>query len=195
MAAAATVAGQNLGLAHPERAPRTFSMVGLFLAAPMALLFVFAPRALLGLFGMEDAGFLALGRELLAYLSLSAIFVTAALSYTGGLQGTGDTRSPFYISLLSQLVLPLGMCAVIDLVRGLEPSDIWLAIVLGHFSRCSCWSHASSRASGRTSRSRSGRLREPRCGWAQTANDEPQPQVPTALGLLNLNPVPAIPST
>ena len=29
----------------------------------------------------------------------------------------------------------------------------------------------------------------------QTANDEPQPQVPLALGLLNLNPAPAVPST
>ena len=30
---------------------------------------------------------------------------------------------------------------------------------------------------------------------AQTANDEPQPQVPRAWGLLNLNPAPDVPST
>ncbi len=139
MAATATVAGQNLGAGLPERsaaAPRTASTIGLFFAAPMALVFLFAPEAILGIFGMEDAGVLALGQELLAYLSLSAIFVTAALSYTGALQGTGDTRSPFYISLFSQLVLPLSICAVIDATRGLQPADIWIAIVLGHFSRC-----------------------------------------------------------
>ena len=139
MAASATVAGQNLGAMKPERAvaaPRTATTVGLFIAAPMALLFLLAPSAILGIFGMEDAVVLALGRELLAYLSLSAIFITAALSYTGALQGTGDTRSPFYISLFSQLVLPLSYCAVIDMTRGLQPGDIWLAIVLGHFSRC-----------------------------------------------------------
>jgi putative MATE family efflux protein len=139
MAASATVAGQNLGAEQPERsaaAPRSATAVGLFLAVPMALTFLLVPKAVFGIFGIEDATVLALGEELLAYLSLSAIFVTAALSYTGALQGTGDTRSPFYISLFSQLVLPLSICAVLDVTRGLQPADIWIAIVLGHFSRC-----------------------------------------------------------
>jgi len=139
MAASATVAGQNLGAEQPERsaaAPRSATAVGLFLAVPMALTFLLVPKAVFGIFGIEDATVLALGEELLAYLSLSAIFVTAALSYTGALQGTGDTRSPFYISLFSQLVLPLSICAVLDMTRGLHPADIWIAIVLGHFSRC-----------------------------------------------------------
>jgi Na+-driven multidrug efflux pump len=58
-----------------------------------------------------------------------------ALAYTGGLQGTGDTRSPLYISLISQIAVPLGMCAVIQAVWGLEPGHIWLAIVMGHVTR------------------------------------------------------------
>ncbi|MCP5117067.1 MAG: MATE family efflux transporter [bacterium] len=139
LAAAATVAGQNLGAALPERAasaPRSSAILGLSIAVPMGALFLIVPQALLGIFGMEDAVVLDLGQELLVYLSLSAVFLTTALSYTGGLQGTGDTRSPFYISLFSQLVLPLAICAVIDATRGLQPADIWLAIVLGHFARC-----------------------------------------------------------
>ncbi len=139
MAAAATVAGQNLGANHPDRAasaPRAAAMLGLLIAVPIGLLFLLAPEALLGVFGMEDPAVLALGRQLLVFLSISGVFLTAALSYTGGLQGTGDTRSPMYISLVSQVVLPLGVCAAIDAVRGLEPGDIWFAIVLGHFARC-----------------------------------------------------------
>ncbi len=58
-----------------------------------------------------------------------------ALTYTGGLQGTGDTKSPLYISIVSQIVVPLGMCAYIDVTRGLRAEDIWLAIVLGHVTR------------------------------------------------------------
>ena len=111
-------------------------MLGLTFAVPIGLLFLLAPRALLGIFGMEDPGVLELGRQLLVYLSLSGVFLTVALSYTGGLQGTGDTRSPFFISLVSQVILPLGICAVLDAVRGLQPADIWFAIVLGHFARC-----------------------------------------------------------
>ena len=64
------------------------------------------------------------------------MFITTALAYTGGLQGTGDTKSPLYISIVSQIVVPLGMCWAIDVVRGLTPGDIWLAIVLGHATRC-----------------------------------------------------------
>ena len=45
-----------------------------------------------------------MGAELLLrYLALSGFFITVALVYTGGLQGTGDTRSPLYITLASQI--------------------------------------------------------------------------------------------
>ncbi len=139
LAAAATVAGQNLGAEHPDRAasaPRASAILGLSIAVPLGLLFLLVPQALLGVFGMEDPVVLELGQQLLVYLSVSGVFLTVALSYTGGLQGTGDTRSPMYISLVSQVILPLGLCALIDAARGLQPADIWFAIVLGHCARC-----------------------------------------------------------
>ena len=52
---------------------------------------------------------LYLGAELLMYLSVSGLFVTVALAYTGGLQGTGDTKSPLYISIVSQILVPIGI--------------------------------------------------------------------------------------
>ena len=104
----------------------------------MGVLFLTVPDAMLGLFGLERPEVLALGGQLLAFLALSGVFLTAALSYTGALQGTGDTRSPMYISIVSQLILPLAICAALDVLRpeGLIPADIWLAIVIGHFTRC-----------------------------------------------------------
>ena len=77
-----------------------------------------------------------LGVQLLGFLSVSGLFVTVALTYTGGLQGTGDTRSPLYISIVSQIVVPLGLCALFQATRGLRPADIWTAILLGHITRC-----------------------------------------------------------
>jgi Na+-driven multidrug efflux pump len=77
-----------------------------------------------------------IGQQLLQYLAVSGIFITLALTYTGALQGSGDTRSPLFITLASQIAVPLGMCTVIQLLRPLQPGDIWLAIVLGHFTRC-----------------------------------------------------------
>jgi Na+-driven multidrug efflux pump len=139
MGAAATIAGQNLGAGHPERAIQgvhAASRIGLSVAAAVGLAFVVAPHQLLGLFGATEANVSVVGEQLLQYLAISGFFITVALVYTGGLQGTGDTRSPLFITLASQIAVPIGMCLVIQSTRRLEASDIWLAIVLGHFTRC-----------------------------------------------------------
>jgi len=83
-----------------------------------------------------DARVLEIGSQLLRYLTVSGFFVTVALVYNGALQGTGDTKSPFYISLVSQIVVPLSFCGVMDALHGLRASDIWTAIVIGHVLRC-----------------------------------------------------------
>jgi Na+-driven multidrug efflux pump len=139
MGATAAIAGQNLGAGRPERALLAANLaarIGLTLAVVIGALFLAAPTFLLGLFGMTDPVVLELGRELLRYLSVSGLFITVALTYTGALQGTGDTRSPFYISVVSQIVVPLGVCAALEASGGLEAGDVWTAIVLGHFTRC-----------------------------------------------------------
>ena len=71
-----------------------------------------------------------------ALICASGLFITVALAYTGGLQGTGDTRSPFYISLVSQLIIPIGICTVLQATQGLQATDIWTAILIGHMTRC-----------------------------------------------------------
>jgi putative MATE family efflux protein len=140
MGATAAIAGQNLGAGKPERsihAVHVASRIGLVLAFFIGLLFITIPRVLLGVFGMDDPVVVDIGVQLLAFLSASGLFITVALAYTGGLQGTGDTRSPLYISLVSQIAVPLGLCAIIQAVWGLQPHHIWLAILLGHITRCS----------------------------------------------------------
>ncbi len=139
LGATAAVAGQNLGANRPDRTEKAAPVaarIGLAAAAVVAALFVFVPRVLLGVFGMDDPIVVDLGVQLLAYLAVSGFFITVALTYTGALQGTGDTKSPLYISLVSQLIIPLGICAVIQATTGLDPADIWLAIVIGHATRC-----------------------------------------------------------
>jgi Na+-driven multidrug efflux pump len=138
MGAAATIAGQNLGAGNPERAMHgvaAASRIGLMVAAVIGALFVLVPQYLLGIFGMTEPLVTEIGEELLMYLSISGFFITVALSYTGGLQGTGDTRSPLYISVVSQIGVPIGLCTIFQATGGLQPGEIWLSIVLGHFTR------------------------------------------------------------
>jgi putative MATE family efflux protein len=138
LGAAATIAGQNLGAGKPERASAGVAVaarIGLGVAAGVGLMFLVIPSLLLRLFGMTDPLVTALGVQLLRFLAVSGLFVTVALCYTGGLQGTGDTRSPLYISLVSQIALPIGLCTYLQATNNLTPAGIWLAIVLGHFTR------------------------------------------------------------
>ncbi|HZN08970.1 MAG TPA: MATE family efflux transporter [Pyrinomonadaceae bacterium] len=139
MGAAAAVAGQNLGAGHSDRADAAVHVAarfGLAGAAFVGVFFFFFPRQLLAIFGMDDPVVVEIGVQLLRVLSISGLFISAALTYTGGLQGTGDTRSPLYISIVSQIAVPLGLCFLIQQTSTLDPIDIWVAILAGHATRC-----------------------------------------------------------
>ena len=139
MGASAAIAGQNLGAGKPDRtaaAVHVAARIGLSSAAIVGALFLLIPRQLLAIFGMHDPIVVGIGVQLLHVLSLSGLFVTVALTYTGGLQGTGDTKSPLYISIVSQVFVPLGICYVIQRTGTLHPIHIWIAILVGHATRC-----------------------------------------------------------
>jgi putative MATE family efflux protein len=138
MGAAATVAGQNLGAGKPERTVRAVHVanrMGLGIAVFVGTLFLLMPNALFGLFGMHDTASLERGAELLKWLAVSGLFITTALTFSGGLTGTGDTKGPMYISIISQIIIPIGLLEVLSLTTTLAPHHIWLAIVIGHMTR------------------------------------------------------------
>src|SRR5438067_5155351 len=135
MGAAAAIAGQNLGAGKPDRSAHAVHIAaryGLTGAVLIGALFLFFPAQLLAIFGMRGGPVVAIGVQLLRVLSVSGLFIAVALTYTGGLQGTGDTKSPLYISIISQVVVPLGICYVIKRTSHLDPIDIWIAILVGH---------------------------------------------------------------
>ena len=139
MGAAAAVAGQNLGAGRPDRAEKVVHIAAAYAlggAAFIGIFFAFFPEQLLAIFGMNEPTAVDIGTQLLRVLSISGLLVAVALTYTGGLQGTGDTKGPLYISIASQVVVPLGICFVIQQTSTLDPLDIWLAILAGHATRC-----------------------------------------------------------
>ncbi|HJR15625.1 MAG TPA: MATE family efflux transporter [Gemmatimonadales bacterium] len=139
MGAAAAVAGQNLGARYPDRSEDAVHIAARYAVAGAAfigLFFLLFPRQLLAVFGMNEPVVVEIGVQLLRVLSLSGLFIAVALTYTGGLQGTGDTKSPLYISIVSQVLVPLGICFVIQQTGTLQALHIWIAILIGHFTRC-----------------------------------------------------------
>ncbi|MBL8182523.1 MAG: MATE family efflux transporter [Blastocatellia bacterium] len=138
MGAAAAVAGQNMGAGKPDRAVsavRTAAGFGLAGAVVVGLFFFFIPEQLLAIFGMTEPEVVTIGVELLRVLSVSGLFISMALAFTGGLQGTGDTKSPLYISIVSQVLMPVGICLIVQAAIGLQPIHIWLAVLAGHITR------------------------------------------------------------
>src|SRR5204863_7381556 len=139
MGAAAAIAGQNLGAGQPDRASdavHVAARIGVTSAAFVGLLFMFLPHQLLAIFGMSDPIVAGIGVQLLRVLSVSGLLIAVALTYTRGLQGTGDTKSPLYISIVSQIIIPLGICTIVERTGTLQPIHIWLAILAGHATRC-----------------------------------------------------------
>jgi Na+-driven multidrug efflux pump len=139
MGAAAAIAGQNLGAGNPDRAEQSVNVAARIAfggAMFVGLFFLFLPRQLLAVFSMHEPEVVTIGVQLLHVLSVSGLFIAVALTYTGGLQGTGDTKSPLYISIVSQMIVPLGICFTIRTFGHLDPMDIWVAILVGHVTRC-----------------------------------------------------------
>jgi putative MATE family efflux protein len=139
LGAAAAVAGQNLGAGQPDRANQAVHVaarIAIVGATFVGVFFFFFPAQLLAVFGMNEPVVVEIGTQLLRVLSLSGLFISVALTYTGGLQGTGDTKSPLYISIVSQIIVPLGICFVIQQTGTLQPIHIWVAILVGDAVRC-----------------------------------------------------------
>jgi Na+-driven multidrug efflux pump len=139
LGARATIAGQNLGAGNADRAVegvRVASRIGFGVAAVVGCHVRDRAAPAAGDLRHEGSGRAGARAATALLLSFSGLFITVALSYTGGLQGTGDTRSPLYISVISQVIIPLGLCTIFQATRGLQPADIWMAIVIGHMTRC-----------------------------------------------------------
>lgn len=138
MGAAAAVVGQNIGAGNHDRANEAVKVAarfGMLGATFLGLFYFFLPEQLLAIFSVTDPVAVEMGSQLLRILAFSGLFITTALTYTGGLQGSGDTKSPLYISIISQVIVPLSICFLIQQVWGLEPIHVWLAILAGHMTR------------------------------------------------------------
>ncbi|HKZ78174.1 MAG TPA: MATE family efflux transporter [Pyrinomonadaceae bacterium] len=97
MGAAAAVAGQNLGAERPDRANAAVHVAAQFGfagASFVGFFFLFVPRQLLSIFGMDEPAVVEIGVQLLRVLSVSGLLIAVALTYTGGLQGTGEHKEP-----------------------------------------------------------------------------------------------------
>jgi len=101
--AATTLVGQSLGAERPDLGERYVATCIKIASAAMGvgslLLFIFSPQ-LISLF-TPDARVIELGGQLVKLLATIQIPCVVADIYSGALRGAGDTKVPFYMTLVS----------------------------------------------------------------------------------------------
>lgn len=129
-AAALALVGQAVGAARPDiasRFARWCTLAGsVLMGISGILMYLFAPW-LMGLF-TPDAAVIALGAQVLRVECFAEPLFGASIVASGAMQGAGDSRAPFLLSLLSMWGVRITLALV--LVGPLGLMGVWVAMCL-----------------------------------------------------------------
>lgn len=146
--AATTLVAQSLGAGEKEMAYQYGRLCALFGVAFMAvggvILFVFS-TPLIQIF-TRDAGVILQGAQLLRIVSVIEPFFAVSIVLFGVFRGAGDSKWPFYISIMGMWVVRLTLSWLFAKVLDWGLSGIWVAIDIDLFLRAAlCYARFCSR--------------------------------------------------
>ena len=132
--AAATMVGQNMGAAKPDRAEKAVWQSGVisfaFLGSAGLVFLVFAPQ-LVGLFGVDavSAGFAVDGLRIVA---AGFFFYGHGMTLSAAFNGAGDPWTPTWINLICFWLLQLPLAWVLAYPMGLGPNGVFTSIAVSY---------------------------------------------------------------
>ena len=130
--AATTLVGMSLGASDVSRAEESgwaATRIGVIIMTIFALVsFIFAPQIVR--FFVQDESVIEIGTWFIRIIALAEPFHAIGIVLAKGLQGAGDTRPPFYITVISWLVVRTPLAYFLAFVLDLQSTGIWLAISL-----------------------------------------------------------------
>jgi putative MATE family efflux protein len=130
--AAATLVGQNLGAALPERAVRSVRTVAWYNAVFMAvvtLIFMVGAGPIVT-FLNKDPQVVGMATHALHIITLGYVFYGVGMVLTSSFNGAGDTRTPTIINLFCFWAFQIPLAYVLAITLGFGPSGVFTAIVL-----------------------------------------------------------------
>ncbi|MDD4097306.1 MAG: MATE family efflux transporter [Lentisphaeria bacterium] len=130
--AATTLVGQCLGARQPEYARRHANHVlrlGL-VTMTVAGIVLFAVPAPLMRFFTTDQGVIAIGVDLLRIIAFAQPLTALMIVLTGALRGAGDTKWPFYISIIGMWGVRLTTCYLFLHIFGWGVRGAWLSMLV-----------------------------------------------------------------
>jgi putative MATE family efflux protein len=130
--AAATLVGQNLGAARPDRAERSAWRASkynaVFMGVTAVFLFVFA-TAITGWF-TNDADVLRIGTHCLQILALGFPLYAVGMVVVQAMNGAGDTETPMTLNLVSFWLVQIPLAFMLATRTALGPEGAFIAIVV-----------------------------------------------------------------
>ena len=130
--AAATLVGQNLGAARPDRAETSVWTAARYNAIFMTVLgfsfVIFAPT-LVGLF-TDDPEIRRFGISCLRILGVGYPMYAVGMIIIQALNGAGDTRTPSFLNFIAFWLMQIPLAYWLATSVGLGPNGVFLAIVL-----------------------------------------------------------------
>ena len=128
--AAATLVGQNLGAAHPDRAESAVWRIGFcnmaFLLCVAAIYFVFN-QELMGLF-TKDPRVISIGSEWLRIISYSYFVYGWWMVSSQAFNGAGDTTTPTKINLVFFWLIQIPLCYFLAIKLGWEQTGVFWGV-------------------------------------------------------------------
>lgn len=128
--AATPLVGQNLGARKPDRAAHAAWVAtgqAVFIMSSIAVLFFLAPKWLATMFTTERS----VVPMIVSYLRINAVsepFLALGMVLRGALQGAGETRIPFWLTVLSLLVIRMPLAWWLAVPVGLGAAGAWIAM-------------------------------------------------------------------
>jgi putative MATE family efflux protein len=134
--AAATLVGQNLGAARPDRAEASVWRIGwynmIFMVGVSIVLFLFHDR-LIGLF-TDDAAVIAVGGEWLRILSYSYFVYGWWMVSVQAFNGAGDTVTPTKINLVFFWLIQIPLAYLLAVALGWRQTGVFWAVFISETS-------------------------------------------------------------
>lgn len=134
--AAATLVGQNLGAGHVKRARRAVRVTGFANAVFLGIVTLFCvllPVQMVRVF-TDDPVAIRLGAEGVRVVGLGYVFYAWGMVLTQALNGSGDTRTPFFINLVCfwAFKLPLAYFLSTQLAATHGTLGVFIAITIAY---------------------------------------------------------------
>ncbi len=135
--AATALVGQSLGAGDDEKAQRFGSLAGwsgFLLSSAMGLLLFLFAVPLASLFS-SDPQVIRVAAKMLRIVSFSEPFFGLSIVLSGALRGGGDTRYPFYVSLICMLGIRGVLAPILIFGFKMNLEAVWIAMVADLYAR------------------------------------------------------------